>query len=67
MTTSSAGVGGYQKQRKKVLKDIHRLNELIIAEKVELPKFDLAQISHKAIAQIHDENDDEEALMLLFV
>lgn len=51
--------GGYTaggKQRKKVLKDIKRLNELILRRKIDTPIITI---------QPHDETDDEEALMLL--
>lgn len=48
--------GGYGKQRKKVLKDIKRLNELILRRKIDTPIITI---------QPHDETDDEEALMLL--
>ena len=52
--TPSSGVGGGDKQRKKVLKYIKRLNELILRREAPI-----------ITIQPHDETDDEEALMLL--
>ena len=52
----SAAAGGYGKQRKKVLKDIKRLNELILRREIDTPIITI---------QPYDETDDEEALMLL--
>ena len=61
--TQAAGGSAREKQRRKVLKDIKRLNELVLME--EEPKFDVAMISPQAKRQVEDESDDEEALMLL--
>ena len=50
------GGGGRGKRRKEVLKDIKRLNELILKREAEAPII---------VVQPYDETDDEEALMLL--
>ena len=54
----SNGVGGGGSQRKKVLKDIKRLNELILKREAEAPIIEV---------QPYDESDDEEALMMLML
>lgn len=56
-TSGGYTAGGYGKQRKKVLKDIKRLNELILRREIDTPIITI---------QPYDETDDEEALMLLF-
>ena len=75
-TAGSAGVGSYDKKKKKVLKDIRKLNEEIlsmevpevqepqkIAPKKAKLKFNIQGITPYAVQQIADEEDDE--LMLL--
>ena len=65
--TKQGGAGEYRKKQKnKVLKDISRLNEIILRE--ALPIFDNTQVTPKSISRVeYDDNDDEDSLMLLFI
>ena len=54
--SSGVGGGGRAKRKRDVLKDIKRLNELILRREAEAPIITL---------EPYDETDDEEALMLL--
>ena len=60
------GAGDYRKKQKsKVLKDISRLNEIILREDLQI--FDTVQVAPKLISRVeYDDNEDEEALLLLF-
>lgn len=53
---AAAGGSGRAKRRRDVLKDIKRLNELILRCEIDTPIITI---------QPYDETDDEEALMLL--